>query len=433
MKTFDIISHLNLTSTEYFSGENSYLRLYENRNFSDYENIVSLLKSNGAEILLENRIDENSFCFLSFNGENVSCGYFPSENAIRIVSETGYNFPDFSFDGKIKKEYTSELWQFEVDHKLIDCGMCYIMRCYDGSFILIDSAHTYSINDCDRIHDFLRERTPKGEKIRIAGWLFTHGHDDHIAQFMNYLKFCMNDTVIDGLYYNLVDVDHRDSHNWGPANRGYVTSFHKLIKEHPEIPVYRLHTGMKFYIKNYLINVLCSHEDIFPESNLDYNDSSVVTKFETDGTSILFPGDAAIESSKILERRYPHFLESDIIQCSHHGHIGTSSEFYRMVKAKLALVPNTQIKYDEEFVKVEATRVMAELAEKLYISSNGTVEVPLPYNPETIKVYPDETFESFEGVYNLWSYEYTPEFKEKLYNDYLSRGGKPLDEYKNGF
>ena len=104
-----------------------------------------------------------------------------------------------------------------------------------------------------------------------------------------------------------------------------------------------------------------------------------------------------------------------------------------MVKGKLALVPNTQIKYDEEFVKVEATRVMAELAEKLYISSNGTVEVPLPYNPETIKVYPDETFESFEGVYNLWSYEYTPEFKEKLYNDYLSRGGKPLDEYKNGF
>ena len=57
----------------------------------------------------------------------------------------------------------------------------------------------------------------------------------------------------------------------------------------------------------------------------------------------------------------------------------------------------------------------------------------MPYKSGEFKVLPDETFESFSGVYNLWSYEYSKEYKEKLYNEYLERGGKPLDEYKNGF
>ena len=35
--------------------------------------------------------------------------------------------------------------------------MCYIVRCCDGSFFVIDSAHMYSVNDDIRIIEFLRK------------------------------------------------------------------------------------------------------------------------------------------------------------------------------------------------------------------------------------------------------------------------------------
>ena len=61
------------------------------------------------------------------------------------------------------------------------------------------------------------------------------------------------------------------------------------------------------------------------------------------------------------------------------------------------------------------------------------MEFKLPYKSGEFTLFSDETFESFSGVYNLWAYEYSKERKEQLYNEYLKRGGKPMDEYKNGF
>ncbi|MBO5859442.1 MAG: hypothetical protein J6R20_06660, partial [Clostridia bacterium] len=58
-----------------------------------------------------------------------------------------------------------------------------------------------------------------------------------------------------------------------------------------------------------------------------------------------------------------------------------------------------------------------------YIASNGAVEIPLPYKFGQTKVLPDETFEDFNGIYWLWCYEYTDEYKEKLYKEFLERKG----------
>ena len=104
-----------------------------------------------------------------------------------------------------------------------------------------------------------------------------------------------------------------------------------------------------------------------------------------------------------------------------------------MVDAEVALFPVTQIKFDEELPRQEANRKSLEISKYYFIASNGTVEFPLPYKSGEFKLLPDETFESFSGVFNLWCYEYTKERKEQLYKEYLERGGKPMDEYKNGF
>lgn len=417
----------------YPSGDGCELALYNDVTYEAFESYSEKFKENAFRLINENRIENNYFKFFKNDRLTVSLGFYECDKTMRVVVDNNINLPQFNPCNNIVKREKTTLWQFEVDHSLIDCGMCYIFRTVTGAFFIIDSAHTYSINDCERIHDFLRERTPKGEKIHIAGWFFSHGHEDHIAQFISYIEFYCKDTVIDNLYFNFVSMDHRDGTEWMDSHRGYYNLFYKALENHPEVPVIRLHTGQSFYIDNLKIDVLCSHEDVFPKDNSNYNDSSVVIMVTAENTKVLLPGDAGHEESYILEARYPKHLKSDIVQQAHHGHFGTTDNFYRLVDADVALFPVTQIKFDEELDHWSANRVSLEIADEYFIASNGTVEIDLPYKKGEIKVFPDETFESFKGVYDLWSYEYTKEYKEKLYNEYLSRGGKPLDEYKDGF
>ena len=139
---------------------------------------------------------------------------------------------------------------------------------------------------------------------------------------------------------------------------------------------------------------------------------------------MIFPGDCSAESDKVLVRRYGDYIKSDVVQISHHGHSGTSPQFYRNVNAECALFPVTVIKYDEEWPRQEANRVAVEIAKEVYIASDGTVEIPLPYVYGNTKVYPDETFEDFNGIYNLWTYEYTDERKAQLRAEFEKRRKK---------
>lgn len=387
----------------------------------------------GCKLININVIENNDFKFYLKDNFLICVGFYRCNNSVRIVVDGDTKLPCFEPSAAIRKEKTT-FWQFEVDHSLIDCGMCYFLRLPSGSFFVIDSAHTYSVNDCERIHDFLRERTPENEKTHIAGWFITHGHDDHVAQFTNYLNFYMEDTVIDKVYMNLIPLDHRDLDGWMFANKMYDKNTRDAIAARPEIDLVRLHTGMTFYIEDVKFDVLCSHEDVFPGDNSNYNDSSVVLMITAEGTKILIPGDAGHEESYVLEARYPNYLKADIVQQAHHCHFGTTERFYELVGAECVLFPATQIKFDETYNVHPTNRKSIEIAKgNYYIASNGTVEIDLPYVKGNEKVYPDETFESFKGVCDLWNYQYTAEYKQKLYSEYLSRGGKPLEEYKDGF
>ncbi len=386
-------------------------RIFSDVSLEEYIGLVQDMQNNAYPELQSFEIDK--FCAHTFEADDstVVISYDKAIQELRLVKDPFSKRLNYSFDKAGKCPV--KLWQYEIDHSLIDCGMCYIFQCSDYSFFIIDSPHVMSINDDIRIFDFLRSKTPENLPVVVSGWFFSHGHVDHIGKFMDILKY-NNDIIIKGLYYNFVSNNHFSSENWLYSDIKFTEIFLDEVSKRSDIPVYLLHSGQSFYVECLKIDVLCTHEDVYPQSLENYNDSSTVITVTVESDKICFPGDAGHVESNIVERRFPEFLNCDIIQVAHHGHFGTTSQFYRLCDARVALFPVTQIKFDEEYQVQEANRTACELAKHIFIASNGTTEFTFPLEKSDIILYPDETFENFEGIYNLWAYEYSEEYKQKL-------------------
>ena len=141
----------------------------------------------GFRRFAENELEGNRYITMTRSDAVAHIYYCPSEQTLRLIAD-----PNTTLFDPTPKPFVrccqTKLWQFETDHSFIDCGMCFILQNADKSFFLIDSGHYLQPNDHRRIYRFLRERTPWGEKVIIAGWFLSHGHDDHVCQFMEFLR-----------------------------------------------------------------------------------------------------------------------------------------------------------------------------------------------------------------------------------------------------
>ncbi len=405
---------------EYDCREGCRMLLYRSVSKEDYLNYCDTLTRSGLKRVLENEYGKVSFSAFIGNLQ-VNVLYSVNDEILRITACKDTPLPDFS-PRPVKRDCKTTFFMFESDHTLIDCGMCLLVQCSDYSFFVVDSGHYYQFNDNDRIYNFMRERTPKDKKVVISGWFITHAHSDHISKLVDFLRYNMEDVVIEAFYSNLVSDKYAEK-TWSKEERDLAEKVFTVLDNMRDIPKIKLHSGQRFWVRNLMFDVLCTHEDIYPQKLSDYNDSCAALMMTACGTRILIPGDASALSSRIMEERYGELLHCDIAQVAHHGHHGLSKRFYELARAKVALFPVTQIKFDEELPRIDANRRILEIAREYYISSNGTVEIPLPYKEGTIKKLPDESFEDFNKIKGLWGYDYTDERKKQLLDLFKSNGG----------
>ena len=409
----------------YDAGRGSCLLRWDGASLTDFTAACAALEETGFTLWGETALEENYH--RTYAGTVTVHLYFcASEGVLRLIGDPSAACGPCAPDPA--RVCAPTLWQFEVDHTLIDCGMCYIVRAGNGHFFVIDSPHGYSLRDAERICDFLCAQTG-GEIPVVEGWFFSHAHDDHITQFLDVVQYQLPRIEIRAVYYNFPSPAHRDSAAWCPSSCHVAARFEQVLDAHPEIRRVRLHTGQRFWIGDLCLTVLCTHEDVFPAPLENFNDSSTALLLEAAGSRVLFPGDCAAESDKVLCGRYSEkTLRCDVLQISHHGHAGLSPEFYKRAAAPCCLFPVTRIKFDEELPRQAANRTAIALCKEYYIASDGTVRIPLPYGSGRVERLPDETFEDFGGIYQLWTYTYSQLYKDLLYLTYLARGGRPLPQ-----
>ncbi|MBQ7043976.1 MAG: hypothetical protein IJN78_05150 [Clostridia bacterium] len=421
-KVFERFLQFRPTADEptYDCRENCFMRLYRNVTEAEYKEWIAELENSGMTVL--QTTENNGNLYTCLKGEVLVNAFFtPCDGILRVAaSETNLApcFTPTACDGDAETAF----YGFESDQSLIDCGMCLMVQCPDHSFFVVDSGHYMQFNDNDRIYNFMRERTPEGQKVVVNGWLLTHAHSDHISKFMDFLRYNCRDCIIEGIYSNLIPDDYRGYKEWSREEVMLSGKLFRMLKE-TKIPTYKIHTGQRFYIRNLMFDVLGTHEDIYPNLITDYNDSSCMVMLTAENSRIFIPGDASRLSSVELEKRYGETLKCDVVQISHHGHNGLSTRAYEYLNAEVAVFPITRIKFDEEYPRIEANRRAIELAKAHYITSDGTVKIPLPYSFEKIEVLPDETFEDFGKINRLWGYSYTDERKKELYDLFIKNGG----------
>lgn len=399
--------------------ENCFLKLYRNTEKSDFENYLNILSDNGFELLERNEINGNIFAAVT-NGIQVNLLYTPCDGELRITACENDLTPCFE-KTECSGSCQTTFYAFENDQTLIDCGMCLLVQCPDYSFFIVDSGHYFQFNDNDRIHKLMRERTPDGQKIVINGWLITHGHTDHISKLIDFLKYNTDDVIIEGFYQNLLPSDYPND-EWNHEEKEMAEKLFKVLESYPA-PVYKLHTGMRFYIRNLAFTVLSTHEDIYPDFIEDYNDSSCAVMMEAENSKVFIPGDAAVAAGAKLEKRFGETLKCDVVQVAHHGHTGLSRHCYELLNADTAVFPVTRIFFEQDYERKKENRRIIELAGRHFVTGDGTVVIPLPYSRDSISVLPDETFEDFEKIKRIWRYVYTDERKKELYDTFLANGG----------
>lgn len=405
----------------FYCRENCFMRLYKHINQADYAAFCRQLTGNGFSRL---QITENNGNLFSAYKKEVcvTVYYTPCDESVRITVSEDDLFPALAPAEDIPDGETV-FYAFENDHSLIDCGMCLMVQCADHSFFVIDSGHYFQCNDNDRIYRFMRERTPAGRKVVVNGWYITHAHTDHVCKLIDFLKYNTGDVVIEGFYQNLLPPEHPNDFG-NHEEKEVAQKLYAELEAYPA-PVYKLHSGMRFYVRELAFDVLYTHEDSYPSIIEDFNDSSSVVMMTARGSKVFIPGDAAVFASEVLEKRFGSSLGCDVVQIAHHGHTGLSEHCYELLAADTAVFPVTRIMFEADVKRHAADRKAIELASRCFITSDGTVAVPLPYDKDTVYALPDESMEDFEKIKRLWRYDYPEEYKRYIYGEFLKHGGKP--------
>ena len=392
----------------YQSADDKFIIYTDNVTESDYSAYVDAIVSDGAELLQEYSFGNNKYSLLAGEKYSAYVTYLYTENAIRTYvgpTDTVYPLVDTVTEASVCEP---ALWQLEVDTKgsYSSGGMSYVLRLTDGSFVIIDGGYNTN-TEADNLYDLLKANTPEGEIPVISGWFITHLHIDHYGGLVAFASKYASVTEVKAFYYNFPGVKVSSTSNGVDPSAGRDVEL-SMKKWKDAVRYDTVHSGMAIGFAGALAEIICTHEDVYPLTFADGNDTCTVVKFTIGGQSVLFLGDARYNQSATMVNTIPaQTLKSDMVQVSHHGYEGCSAALYKIVDASVALWPMNIVGYDGSGNTTAIFRQWynnnldgnkyireSETIVKIIVSGAGTQKLDLPYTPT------GERLPDYEKIYN---------------------------------
>lgn len=349
---------------------------------SDYDALCARLAET-AEKSASSRIGDSRFFFASFTEpvQMLSVQYVPNRQEIRLTSENGTAYLDTlpTESGVESTAVTPLLSQLSLAHIKADCGMSYILRAADGSFVVIDGGFD-DYEESERLFETLCEQS-NGRKPRIAAWIVTHLHSDHTDAFCALWEKHKDNILLERVLYHAVP----DAFLKSPYPHERFDRLLSLL-EKDGVALITVHTGMYASFPALDIDFLYAPTDVYPHVFDNFNDTSLIFRVTLADRRILFLGDAMPLSSDITAARYAgEELSCTYLQVGHHGYGGGSDALNRACDPEYLLwpcpafwYPSVRLWGSNDFLR-ESKRIRETL-----VSGFGAVTLAFPLTEDTV-------------------------------------------------
>ncbi|MBQ9098196.1 MAG: MBL fold metallo-hydrolase [Clostridia bacterium] len=325
----------------YDAGENAYLLYHDKSNRSEFDNYCTALENAGFTKHCTEEMGLGIHSFYFDRKAVISVSFSQHDQVLRAVVEpvgdTKLAPLGTICDGTPDSAKPCFVQMNDHLNDVVDCGMSYIFRLSDNSFILMDGGwDTEPI--ADALYNKLRALAGEGDII-ISAWFFTHAHVDHIGAFYPFARKYGDKVTLKRVIYNYPG-ESRITEMGDEFVRGYVRNFRRTLALFGDVDVIKARTGQRFHFQGLDLDQLFTYEDyMMPRPLRTFNDTSLALLIKTADETFFFPGDASETMSGILVRKYGEGLKSDIIQVAHHGYGGGTKELYDTAKAPIVFWP----------------------------------------------------------------------------------------------
>ncbi len=299
----------------------------------EYEKFASELEqSDMYRILQKNTIGENMYTTLVSDKGMLHVYYTAADRSVRIISDTleTYSLPADESDGYEKVTDTSLcVMPMDYSHREITDGngMSYVIILADGRFIIIDGGYTV---DADRLYRFLLDNNKKTDgKIVIAAWFMTHSHGDHHGCFQAFTDKYADCVTLQ--YWITNPTTAEMFHRRGGYSDFLTVHAPEYLKKYGDVKRIKPHSGQIIRFCDAEFEIIYTHEDYFPKTLGNMNDSSTVMRMKVGGQTVLFMGDCEKSASELICDRIGSALKSDFVQINHHGYSGGTVELYKLI------------------------------------------------------------------------------------------------------
>lgn len=388
----------------------SYIRVIRETSESEFLAYIEKLLADGFELDYENKIENNLFRELVKGDKHVYAYYMANTQTARVVDDrTSVRLSEFGYECEALEGEKVEVYQYGHHYGSMragftcDCGMLYIVKLADNSVFIVDGGEYEQSSDCvvDHIMQIIRNmtKTPEGEKVRVAGALITHAHDDHMDLFSKLLRVYHDELSLERVIFNFTARDH-----FALMPETYIM-IDRINKYYPDVKYLKAHTGQKFMLATSLFEVIQTHEDGIWEIENErfhgfrgFNDTSTVLRIGMDeGKTFVILGDVDDDAEMMMLKHFSaDYLKTDIVQVAHHL-INLLKYLYDAMKPSVALIPQDSDEREKEN-NPELEAVRRNVAEdKIYFAYDGTFGFRVE-NGEIVKFYSESKVG--DGVYD---------------------------------